>query len=205
MKNLIALILFIVVTTTTMAQNKGNYKLTIGDEVIFLNLDESTTYRPKRGPAVQILLSQPLILHYEDEMVSFSYDKNLNVSNTAIDMGVEQCMVMRSTGNGFIIQKYNNFNPSPLTSMLLSEVTKESVNYGYTRKDKPFRYTLKNGMQLEGTQAILRYKGEEEVYTVAAVGGKDQGILIMTMLINPDFNDNAIIDLMLETLDIRLP
>ena len=187
----------------TFAQKTGNYVVVINNDSIQINLDENFQYKPKGGKQLDIKVIQPNILTYSDAMISFNYDKSLNVSNTIIDKGIEQCMVMQSTGNGFMIQKYQTINPSSLTELMLNELTKESVSYGYAKKETPFKKTLLSGQTLEGIQATLSYKGEDEIYTVATYGAKDEGIIVITMLLSNDFNDEKIIDLFLDTLRIK--
>tara|TARA_R110002073_G_scaffold4213_3_gene28036 strand:- start:13521 stop:14132 length:612 start_codon:yes stop_codon:yes gene_type:complete len=187
----------------TFAQKTGNYVVVINNDSIQINLDESFQYKPGGGKQLDIKVIQPNILTYTDAMISFNYDKSLNVSNTIIDKGIEQCMVMQSTGNGFMIQKYQTIDPSSLTQLMLNELIKESVSYGYVKKETPFKKTLQSGQTIEGIQATLSYKGEDEIYTVATYGAKDEGIIVITMLLSEDFNDEKIIDLFLNTLRIK--
>ena len=63
---------------------------------------------------------------------------------------------------------------------------------------------IKSGETIEGVEATLTYKGEKEVYTVATYGAKDEGIIVVTMMLNDDFKeDKKIIDLFLDTLSIK--
>lgn len=115
---------------------------------------------------------------------------------------------MKATGTGYMIQTYKNFNPTFLIDLMLSEVTKESVSYGYSKKDKNFEYKLTSGQTLKGKTATLEYKGEEEVYTVAAYGSKDEGILVMTMLFTDDDYrdaDKALLAQLFSTLKLNTP
>jgi len=111
---------------------------------------------------------------------------------------------MKSTGSGFMVQKYSTLNPSYLTRFMLSEITKESVGYGYKKVEEDFEYELKSGQVLKGITATLTYKGEEEIYTVASYGENGQGIMVVTMLLEDEFveSDKPMIDLFLKTLQI---
>ena len=95
------------------------------------------------------------ILSYSDDFVSFKYEKENNISNAQIEEGIEQLMVMKSTGSGFMVQKYATLDPSVLTGFLLNEVTKESINYGYEKTEETFLKTLKTGHVVEGIKANL--------------------------------------------------
>jgi len=201
-KNLIV-IGVILISSSTFAQEGGNYIVIINNDSIRMNLNNNHQYKTSKGEKLTIKVIQPNMLTYSDDMISFNYDKSLNVSNTEIENGIEQCMVMKSTGNGFMIQKYSTINPSSLTKLMLNEITKESVSYGYTKKEKKFKKKLVSGQTIEGIQATLNYKGENEIYTVATYGEKDEGIIVITMLLNEDFNDKKIINLFLDTLKIN--
>lgn len=190
--------------STIFAQNTGNYIVIINNDSIHVDLNNDLSYKTTSGEELTISVIQPDILTYSDDMISFSYDKSLSVSNTEIGEGIEQCMIVKSTGNGFMVQKYRMMNPNSLAQLMLNELIKESISYGYTKTEKKFKKKLKSGELIEGIQATLTYKGDEEIYTVATYGGKDEGIMILTMLLNKDFlEDQEIIDLFLETLSIN--
>jgi hypothetical protein len=111
---------------------------------------------------------------------------------------------MKSSGNGFIVQKYHRINPSSLTQLMLNEITKESISYGYVKSEKNFQKKLLSGQVIDGIEATLTYKAEKEKYIVATYGGKDEGIIVIVMLLNEDFKteDSKMIDLFLNTLKI---
>lgn len=179
------LFLFLIATTFfTYSQNK-NYILVIDGDSIAIDLNEELKHNIK-GKKVALKLIQPNNLVYSDDLISFQYPNDLNVAKTQIDEDIEQLMVMKATGTGYMIQTYKSFNPTMLIDLMLSEITKESVSYGYSKKEEAFEHKLQSGQVLKGKTAKLEYKGEEEVYTVAAYGNKDEGILIMTMLFTDD-------------------
>ncbi len=183
-----------------LGQEAGNYLIIINNDTISLDLNKETEYKTKKGEKLSIVLTQPKLLTYVDEMISFKYPKSSSVSNTVIEDGIEQCMVMKSSGNGFIVQKYSTIDPSSLTSLMLNEITKESISYGYTKAEKEFTKKLVSGQEIKGIQSTLTYKGESEVYTVATYGGRDEGIIVITMVMGEEFADKDLIDLFLNTL-----
>lgn len=194
---------FFLFSIVTFSQNNGNYVIVIDNDSVFINLDETKNYKSKTGEELKVQLVQPSILTYSDDMISFNYESSLNVSNTVLEEGIEQCLVMKSTGNGFLIQKYSTINPIDLVSLVLNELTKESVNYGYKRTDKKFKKTLVSGETIEGLKVTLKYQDEKQEYTVATYGEKDSGILVLTMFLNNDYNDMEIIDLLFNTLQLK--
>lgn len=198
---LLALCLFF--SFNLSAQNKGNYVIIINNDSIFIDLDNEKNYKTSSGDDLSIKITQPDELTYSNDMISFKYDKSLSVSNTKIEDGIEQCMIMKSTGNGFMVQTYRTMDPSSLTELMLHEITKESVSYGYSKKEKKFKKKLISGETIEGIEATLTYNGQKEIYTVASYGQKDAGIIVVTILLNDDFKeDEKILDLFLETLEL---
>ena len=188
----------------SFSQTQGNYIIIINNDSIQIDLNNSINYKTSLGEELNIKVVQPEILNYSDDVISFSHHKSLNVSNSKIEEGIEQCMIVKSTGNGFMVQKYQTINPSSLTQLMLNEITKESISYGYSKTEKKFSKKIKSGQTIEGIQATLTYKGEKEVFTVATYGGKDEGIIVVTMLLNDDFKeDKEIIELFLDTLSIN--
>ncbi|SDQ78980.1 hypothetical protein [Flagellimonas zhangzhouensis] len=183
---------------------QGNYYVIINQDTVSVNMNQTVQYKTTSGEHLTLKIAQPNVLTYSDDMVSFSHDKTFSVSNSEIDEGIDQCMIMSSTGNGFMVQKYRTINPSSLTQLMLNEITKESINYGYEKSESEFKKQLKSGQTIEGIQATLTYKGDKEVYTVATYGKKDEGIIVVTMLLNEDYpKDKEIIDLFLETLELK--
>ena len=185
------------------AQETGNYILFLNNDTIHLNLDVEKVFKKGTSDELKLKLTQPQILTYADDMISFQYDKSMSVSNEDLGDGVEQCMIVQSTGNGFMVQKYKDFNPTGITSLMLNEITKESLNYGYKMKTKDYKKKLVSGHTLEGTHATLTYKSDKEEYIVATYGGKDEGILVITMLMDQESNnEKSVIDLFLESLRV---
>lgn len=186
------------------AQNK-NYTVKIGDKEVGINLDEEVQIELPNGDSTTVEISQAAELSYESQMVSFKYPSNVSVSDTEIDDDITQSTVLNANGSGYLIQQYYTFDPSMLIDLMLNEITKESVSYGYKMKKEKFSKKLSSGEELEGTTATLTYKGEQEEYTVAAYSGKDEGILIVTMLLDQETKDEdeEMIDLFIDSLRIK--
>lgn len=202
---IVQLFIFLLIASSTLVRAQGNYLLVINGDSLYLDLDKPTEYKTTNGKKLDIELLQPMILTYSDDMVSFNHSKQFSVSNTLIEEGIEQCMIINSTGNGFMLQKYSTLNPSMLVPLMINELTKESVSYGYKKTERAVRRTLVSGQEITGTEATLIYKGMEEVYTVYSWGGKDEGLLVVTMLLAEDYADvdRPLIELFLKTLRIN--
>lgn len=69
---------------------------------------------------------------YEDSLYRFRYLKDYKISKLKVDEGIEQIMIMTAEGLYVLIQKYSTINPTMLNEMMLNEVTKESLSYGFS-------------------------------------------------------------------------
>ena len=207
LRNLKYILLFILSITAGAlgVHGQGNYLLLINGDSLYLDLNNPIEFVTSDGNRLNLELLQPMILTYSDEMVSFNHSKQFSVSNTVVENGIEQCMIINSTGNGFMVQKYSTMDPSMLIPLMVNELTKESVSYGYIKTERDVRRKLMSGEEIKGIEATLSYRGVNEVYTVYAWGGKDEGILVVTMLLSEDYAevDGPLIELFLKTLRIH--
>ena len=60
-------------------------------------------------------------------------------------------------------------------------MTKESLGYGYKLKREDYQRKLKSGQAINVIKAVLTYKDDVDIYEVASIGGKDEGILVITI------------------------
>ncbi|WP_296313406.1 hypothetical protein [Winogradskyella sp. UBA3174] len=160
-----------------------DYIITIDGESYEMELDGSRKIKVK-GKSVEIELKKKDTLVLDEDFFQLKYTKKHKVSRVVVEEGIEQLMLITAGGSGIIVQKYDSFNPSMLQEMMLNEVTKESVSYGYTMKREDYEKTLISGEIIKILKAVLEYKGEREIYEIAAHGIKDEGLLIMTMNVN---------------------
>ena len=144
-------------------------------------------------------------LTYSDEFISFRYTKDFKITKTSLDEGIEQIMLMSAEGTGFLIQKYATLNPSLLHELMLNEVTKESVNYGFSMNREDYNKKLSSGNTIKIDRAVLKYKDETNIYEVASIAKKDSGVLVMTMKMDgkTDSQGQKMIDLMWKTLVVK--
>ncbi|WP_417881542.1 hypothetical protein [Xanthomarina gelatinilytica] len=195
-------ILFCLLFSNTFAQT--NFILTVNNQSQEISLDTDYEFKVD-GKAMQISVKEKDTLLYNDSFYNFKYSKKHKISKVKLDEGIEQIVLMTAVGSGIIIQKYDSFDPTMLQEMMLNEVTKESVNYGYTLERKDYDRTLKSGDELGVLKAELKYKGEFEIYEVSALGKKDEGILIMTMNLGGDEDNEGeeMINLLWNTLSVK--
>ena len=179
MMKLTLITLLILFGINSFSQN--DYKILINDTVIEISLDKEY-YINLDEKEVQFKVIANDTLVFEDDLFSFNYPKDYKISSMIIEEGIEQLMLLTAEGSGFLIQIYSTINPTTLNEMILSEVTKESLNYGYIMKRENYKRKLVSGQKLDVDKAILTYKDETSVYEVASIGDKDEGILIMTII-----------------------
>ncbi|MGZ8551205.1 MAG: hypothetical protein ACXWV2_11110 [Chitinophagaceae bacterium] len=181
-----------------------DYIIQLDDSSIPVALDKSYSFTVN-GKKVNFKITQKDTLTYNDSFYSFLYPKGFKISNTRIDEGVEQNSILTAEGSGLLIQKYETINPTTLNDMMLSEMTKESISYGYEEKRSNYKKVLKSGHEMVVTKSVLRYKDEVNIFEVASIGKKDAGILIVTMRMDEEANNHGqkIIDLMWKSITIN--
>lgn len=155
---------------------------------------------------ISLQIHQKDTLTYHDSLFSFDYIKDFNASQAILGTGIKQVTVITAEGSGFVIQQYMGIDPSPLKEMMLNQLTEESINYGYSSTKTNFTRKLGSGQEISGLKDVLEYKGAKNIYEVAAIGKKDEGLVIATIRINDNGNplSEKIINLMWQTLQVRL-
>jgi hypothetical protein len=181
-----------------------DFLIRLNDTIISIELDKSYDIDIK-GTKLTFTVSSKDTLTYSNAFYSFLYPKTFRVSSTRVDTGIEQISILTAEGSGILIQKYESVNPTSLKEMMLTELTKESISYGFVSKRSIYKRKLKSGQEIEVTKADLRYKEDVNIYEVASVGKKDAGIIIITMKMDDDRNTQGqkVIDLMWKSLTVN--
>ena len=198
----------ILVTVAIFCSLKGfsqeDFVIRVNDTVINVALDKSYNVNIK-GTKLNFIVSSKDTLTYTSSFYSFLYPKAFRVSSSKIETGIEQISIMTAEGSGMIIQKYENFNPTTLNEMMLAEMTKESISYGFVSKRSHYKKKLKSGQEIEVTKSELRYKDDVNIYEVASIGMKDAGLIIITIRMNEVNNTEGqkVIDLMWNSLKVN--
>ncbi|MCF1422576.1 hypothetical protein [Mangrovimonas futianensis] len=179
MKTLPTLIAYFSFVLISFAQT--DLILSIDGEEFEVNLNE--TYHLKiNGKDSEVLLKEKDTLLFKDSKFKFKHIKNHKITQSKIEEGVIQIMMFTAMGSGVLVQKYESFDPNMLKEMMLNEVIKESVSYGYKMKREDYEKELSDGVKLKVLKAVLEYKGEIETYEVTSFSGKrDEGLLFVTM------------------------
>lgn len=204
MRTSLKITLSLLILFFTKAHSQEDYTIEINGESFEISLDKEFQYQTKDG-VKNILLKQKDTLTYNDEMFSFNFFKEYKVGKTKIEQGIEQLMLMTPEGDGFLIQKYSTINPENLKELMLGEVTKESINYGFEMERREYKHKLISGEDLNVIQAYLTYNDEVNIYEIASLGRKDSGLLIMAMRMNDTKNSigEKLINLIWNSLEIK--
>ncbi len=169
-----------------MSQN--NYLIRLNDTVYEVSMGNEHQIL-FNGEILNIELKQKDTLLYDSDFYRLQYPKGFQVSEVVIEEGVKQIVLMTAEGSGYIVQSYSGVNPVFMSEMMLHELTKESVHYGFKLERKDYSRTLKSGHELNILKAVLSYRDEENVYEVAALGERDEGILVATVIMNNHMNE----------------
>ena len=202
MKSKLFLVIILMCFATVNAQK--DYIITIDGTSYEIEMDGKLVIKAN-GKNLDIGLKKKDTLLLDEDYFQLKYIKKHKVSKVVVDEGIEQLMIMTAGGSGIIVQRYSSFNPVMLQEMMLNEVTKESVNYGYNLTRKDYEKKLLSGESIKVLKAVLDYKGETETYEIAAHGKKDEGIIVMTMNMGLDLSDGGseMVKLMWDSLKIK--
>ena len=181
----------------------GNYLLTIDGKPYELDIGELTTATLQNGQKVQVKLEKKDIATFKTEMFSFNHPSDFTPSKIDLGDGVYQTIMATPSGTTVMIQEYMELNPCGLIDMLVTELTKEEVHYGYTITKKDVSKQLAEGHTVTGKLVVSKYRKDENQRNVLCYGGKDAGLIIVTQLDNNTRGeDMAMIDLFWKTLTI---
>lgn len=182
-KKIIAVTIVIVLTLTAAAyaaEKFKNYELMIDGKTYDLNLDEKMEIKDRAGNILTIVLKKKPFNEFSDKFISFQHKSDMSVSSQKLEEGIYQIMSATATGTIIMLQEYADMEPSLLIPMLLNELVKESIEYGYKMTKEEITRKVKSGKILKGLRATLRYKGEESYWEVLAYEKKDTGVIVMT-------------------------
>lgn len=202
MKNFYLLLVALVYTVTLHSQK--DHIISIANQEMEVELDKEYSVEID-GKEITFSLRAKDTLTYQDEMFSFNYPKEYKISRTNLGDGVTQFVIINGEGSGFMIQKFTNMSPEMLNEMMLNELTKESVNYGFALERKDYSKVLRSGNEVHIDKAVLNYKGDTNIYEVMSVGKKDEGILVVTMAMDAEMSSASkkLITMMWDSLEYK--
>lgn len=199
----IILISFILVTITPCFAGE-DYNLEINGNIYSLGLDEEQDVTIPDGTRLKLKLSLKEFLEYESIYFSFLHRNSYKPAKTDLGKGNFQTVMLTALGTAIIVQEFTRTDPSRLVDLMIHELTKEEIDYGYELEENDVSKKVGN-IDLKGKEAITTYKGEYTTRTVYGYGSKDEGLLILTIIKsdNVDMDIHIIRDFW-RTLKIRL-
>lgn len=201
MKCKFVILIFLV---STLIYSQENYQIEINGKLTDIELNKNYELKVK-NKTLSVKVSLKDTLTYNDKYVSFKYPDKYKITSTKVDEGIEQLVLITAEGSGFIIQEYMTMSPITMNELMINEVTKESINYGFVMKREDYDRTLNSGIKLKVNRAVLTYKDEVNIYEIATFGKKDEGILIMTMEMDDKGNSKGkqLIDMVWKTFEMH--
>ncbi|MEF2145938.1 MAG: hypothetical protein V3573_10865 [Desulfovibrionaceae bacterium] len=183
---------------------QGNYEIVIDGKTQEIELGNQYSGQTASGGNFSFTVRKKAQMTYADDLLSFDHPGDKVVTESRLDKDLVQLMCNSANGSLYMIQEYTSMDPSMLVPLMLNELVKEQVNYGYSIDKQQTTRTTANGKKLSGTRATARYNSEEMYYEVLSYGSKDRG-LILVSAIDKSFleQDQAFLDLMWNTLKIN--
>ena len=189
---------------STFSSYAQDYTISIGEEVLDIELEREYSININ-GEEVKFNVRTKDTLTLESEIFSFSYPKDYKISRIDLGDGVFQFMVINGEGSGYMIQEYTNMSPSMLNEIMLNELTKESINYGFKLERLDYVKKLNDGMEVNVDKAVLTYKDETNIYEIMSIGKKDEGIMVITMSMDANLSAEGqkLISMMWDSLTLK--
>ncbi len=184
------ILIVILLVSHIEAMCQEDYIVQLNDTSMSIALDKHYNIMINGKPQKFKVMQKDTLTH-TDNLYSFQYLKGFKVSNSKLGAGIEQLSLLTAEGAGLIIQRYESINPTSLNELMLTELTKESISYGYESKRSYYKKALKSGHEIDVTKALLRYKDEVNIYEIASIGKKDAGIIIVTIRMDESENSQG--------------
>ena len=157
------------------------YTITINGTAYSIGLDRAKDIVLPDGSGVTVLLTQDEVTTYSTDTFSFTHESHYKPARTEVEAGIFQTMIVTPLGTGLIVQEYSSLDPTPLISLMLKELTREEVSYGYDYEENEVSRRVGDKV-VEGREAVTSYKDETWIRTVYAYGARDSGLLIVTFV-----------------------
>lgn len=187
---------------TVLLQAQEKYRVRVNDTVIMAA--PGVPYQLGSGNrAIHFFIEELDTLFYHTPMYGFRHFKEYKISKTEFSKNNFQLLLASPAGSGLLIQEFNTLNPEGIPEIMLKEITKEKISYGYVMTRSNYQRKIASGQSLDVIRAELKYKESMTVFEIAAFGGKDSGVLIITQLEDGDFSEEGkrIINLMWSSLE----
>jgi hypothetical protein len=182
-------ILTTILLSSTISHGSENYRIEINGHSYDIGLDTSKNIVLSNGETLQIKISLKDVIAFESRFFSFSHRKSHTPSSSVVQAGITQTIVSTSLGGGVLVQEYTTTDPTLLIDMMVRELVKEEIEYGYEYNESTVSKMI-GDIELVGKEVITTYKDKVWVRHVFAYGEKDAGILIITFIENDNLDED---------------
>ncbi|PKL38597.1 MAG: hypothetical protein CVV44_12010 [Spirochaetae bacterium HGW-Spirochaetae-1] len=175
---------FIIITmllTAAMAFAEDNFVLTINGKAYDIGLDRESSITLPDGKKATVKLAQREYFTFTGHLLSFSHKNMYKPNVSELEDGIYQTMLTTPLGTGVIIQEYTGINPSGMLDLIIREVTKEEVDYGYKYEEAEEIKTV-GAVKIKGKKVTTSYKNDTWIRHFYSYGGRDQGFIIITFI-----------------------
>ena len=127
----------------------GDYVVTVNGSSREIDLDQEVMLQLSDGTELRLVLQQNEYLRFKGDLFNFEHKNTYKPNRVALDDGIYQTTLFTPLGTTILVQEYLHIDPTSLVDLLLRELTKEEVEYGYKYQEKKVRRNA-GGMTLMG-------------------------------------------------------
>lgn len=165
----------------------SDYVISIDGRSAEIGINEELKFTTSAGKVLTIILKQKEFIVFKSSLFSMKHKNTIKPIKNNLGDGIYQTMMMTALGTGIIVQEYMHMNPEQLINLMIKELTKEEVDYGYKYNEKNIEKII-DDKKVRGKQALTTYPGAEWTRSVLAYGDKDKGVIIVTMIEKDQYN-----------------
>jgi len=184
--------LILLTVATINSTQAADFVITINGVSQEIDLAQEVNLILPDQTSLKVTLHQKEYLRFSGDLFSFEHKSNVRPSRQDLGDGIFQTIIVTPLGTGLIVQEYTQMNPINLIDLMLNEVTKEEVDYGYKYSEKTVTEKV-DGITFKGKQAVTSYPGEEWIRSVLAYGKKDKGVLILTFIEKENYESEKLL------------
>ncbi len=196
--------LILLMASASVAQDAKNFTLTIDGVEYAINPGDEITAKGKAGQDVVVGLKKNVFGAFVKGGLSFQYPGKLSVAESEIDTDVRQFLVASATGTVLIVQQYDAINPSSLATLMMDQLTKESVSAGAKHERRDDERILADGTSMKGLFGTLVSPGDNyEIKVLTADAGSGGTIAITQWDKSSSPEDLAMVEMFWSSLKVK--
>lgn len=139
-----------------LAHAAEDYNIVIDGNAYDIGLDQEKTLTLPNGASLTIRISLKDYIEFESDFFAFTHKSVYKPSKTDLGDGIYQTIVTTPLGTLILIQEYAAMDPTALVDLMLRELTKEEVEYGFAYQERPVD-RMAGDTVLRGKEAVTTY------------------------------------------------